>query len=73
MTPGPLLLTAATSLAAGVVIGPRWSRTWLAVTVTGTLAALLAALLVLLGNADWEWRSAFSAGRRGPCTCGSTD
>ena len=56
MTPGPLLLFAFVTLATGVAVGARRSRTWLALTVAGTAAGLSAALLVLLGAPDWEWR-----------------
>jgi hydrogenase-4 component B len=37
-------------------------RLWLALTVSGTVAGLSAALVVLLGAPDWEWRSAFALG-----------
>ncbi len=62
MTPGPLLLLALVTLALGVVVGVRHSRTWLALTVAGTVAGLGAALVVLLGAADWEWRNGFLLG-----------
>ena len=62
MTPGALLLLAATSLAAGIVSGPRFARTWLALTLLGAVAALSAALLVLGGAPDWAWRSEFHVG-----------
>ena len=62
MTPGPLLLVAFVSLATGVVVGGRLSRIWLALTVTGTVAGLSAALMVLFGKGDWEWRSGFLLG-----------
>ena len=62
MTPGPLLLIAATSLAAGIAAGPRFARLWLALTLTGTTAALSAAVLVLTGAAEWTWRSEFFGG-----------
>lgn len=62
MTPGPLLLLAFAALAAGIVVGVRLSRLWLALTVTGAVAGLCAALRVLLGAGDWEWRSAFLLG-----------
>lgn len=62
MTPGALLLFAAVSLAAGIVSGPWFSRTWLAVTLAGATAGLTAALSVLFGATDWEWRSALSLG-----------
>ena len=62
MTPGPLLLFAFVTLATGVVVGSRLSRTWLALTATGTVAGLSAALMVLFGRGDWEWRSGFLLG-----------
>ena len=62
MTPGALLLLAAFSLVAGIGSGPWFSRTWLALTLAGATAGLAAALAVLLGTADWEWRSAFTLG-----------
>ena len=62
MTPGPLLLFAFVTLATGVVVGSRLSRTWLALTATGAVAALSAALMVLFGGEDWEWRSGFLLG-----------
>ncbi len=62
MSPGLLLLLAAVGQAAGAVSGPRWPRSWLVCTLAGALAGLGAALLVLLGAPDWEWRSAFTLG-----------
>lgn len=62
MTPGVLLLLAAVSLLAGIGFGPRFSRTWLALTLTGTAAGLTAALLALPGGGDWAWRSGFLLG-----------
>ena len=62
MTPGPLLLLALVTLALGVVVGVRYPRLWLALTVAGTVAGLGAALMVLLGAADWAWRSEFRLG-----------
>jgi hydrogenase-4 component B len=59
MTPGVLLLIAAASLTAGIVAGPRFARAWLALTLTGAGTAMSAALLVLAGGPDWEWRSEF--------------
>ena len=56
MTPGSLLLLAALGLAAGVGLGPRWPRLWLVLNVVGTSAALGAAILVLGGSGEWEWR-----------------
>ena len=62
MTPASLLLVAFAALATGIVVGVRLSRLWLALTVAGAVAGLGAALLVLCGAADWEWRSAISLG-----------
>jgi hydrogenase-4 component B len=59
MMTAPLLLLAFVSLAASVVVGAKLPRTWLALTAFGCIAALGAALNVLLGHADWEWRSGF--------------
>jgi len=62
MTPGPLLLFACLTLAAGIVVAARMSRTWLALTLASVVAGFSAAVLVLLGAPDWEWRNAFSLG-----------
>ena len=62
MSPGALLLLAAVGQAAGVVCGPRWPRSWLGFTLVGVAAGLGAALLVLLGTTNWEWRSALTLG-----------
>ncbi len=62
MTSGPLLLLAAGCLAAGIATGPRRPRWWTGLTVAGTAAGLGAALLVLLGAPEWEWRSGFPVG-----------
>jgi hydrogenase-4 component B len=62
MSPGSLLLVAAASLTAGIVFGPRCARIWLALTVAGTAAALSAAVLVLTGAPEWDWRSGFLVG-----------
>jgi len=57
-----LLLIAAICLIAGMVLGPRFARLWLTLTVVGTAAALSAALCVLTGGADLIWRSSFAVG-----------
>jgi hydrogenase-4 component B len=57
----PFLLVAFVSLAAGVVLGYRSPRAWLALTVLGTFAGLCAGLQVLAGQ-DWEWRSGWLLG-----------
>jgi len=62
MTPGALLSLAAAGWVAGIACGPRFSRSWLAFTLTGAVAGLAAALSVLCGAADWEWQSLFTLG-----------
>jgi hydrogenase-4 component B len=62
VTPGPLLLLAVVASAAGIVVGSRMSRTWLALTLIGASAALAASLLVMFGPLAWEWRSGFALG-----------
>ena len=62
MTPGVLLLLAAAGLVAGILSGPWFSRAWLAFTLAAAAAGFAAALAVLLGAADWEWRGGFSPG-----------
>ena len=59
MTVGLLLFIAFASLGAGILAGLRLPRVWLLLTVTATVAGLAAALVVLLGAQDWEWRSGF--------------
>ncbi len=60
--PDVFLLFAFASLTVAVLVGARLPRTWLALTLVGAVAGLAAALMVLLGAADWEWRSGFLLG-----------
>ncbi len=62
MTPGPLLLLASAALITSLAVGAWWSRMWLALIATAASAGLGAALRVLLGGGDWEWRSGFLPG-----------
>jgi len=62
VTTGWLLLMAGAALGLSLVAGARWARAWLALTVTGAAAGLGAALYVLLGGGDWEWRNDFPPG-----------
>jgi len=62
MTPGELLFLAAACLLASIALAPKFARASLVFTGGGAIAGLLAALVILLGPADWEWRSVFSLG-----------
>jgi hydrogenase-4 component B len=62
MTLGLPFLIAFLALTASVVAGFRRPGIWLALTVTGAVAGLVAALAVLLGGDNWEWRSSFLLG-----------
>jgi hydrogenase-4 component B len=62
MTLGRLLLLAGLALATSSVAGFRRPRLWLALTVAGAAAGLIAALWVLLGGDNWEWQSGFRLG-----------
>lgn len=62
MTPGPLLALGTLALVLAIALGSRLPRTWLALTLVGTSAALAAAWQVLFGSADWDWRSGFRVG-----------
>jgi len=59
MNTGPLLLLAGLSLLTAMVIGRTAPRWWLAATVVGTGAGLVAAVGVLVGGAEWDWHSEF--------------
>lgn len=62
MTTAVLLVLAFVALAAGIATGARHPRSWLVLTLTGSAAALGAALSVMAGPPDWEWRSGFLIG-----------
>ncbi len=49
-------------MVASLLVGRAAPRVWLATTLAGVTAALLAAVIVLTGGADWEWRSSFLLG-----------
>jgi hydrogenase-4 component B len=59
---GLLLALAFSALVLAALAGRRWPRTWLALTVAGSGVALAAALFVLFGTADWEWRGTLAVG-----------
>ena len=62
MTTGSLLLFFVLAVAAGMAVGPRMPRLWLALTLAGAAAAVGAAALVLVGGQGWELRSAVRVG-----------
>jgi hydrogenase-4 component B len=59
MTPGFTLFVAALCMLLGILGGRGAPRTWVAATLVGAIAALLAAIQVLAGGAEWDWRSEF--------------
>lgn len=62
MTIGLLLLLAGVSLAAAIVMGPRFARTWLALLLASSVGGMAAVLSVFAGGVDWEWRTTFHLG-----------
>lgn len=62
MTPEPLIAVSAFGLVAGILLGPRWPRLWLALTLVAASSCLTAAVLVLGGAEEWQWRSEFPVG-----------
>jgi hydrogenase-4 component B len=62
MNVAALLLIAAAGMLSGIPAGRFAPRLWLAATLTGTAAALLAAIIALLSGVSWEWRSGFLVG-----------
>ena len=62
MTPGFLLLIALAGITIGLLTARRASRVWLAATLVGTLAALVAAVWILLSSATWNWQPDFKLG-----------
>ena len=62
MTAGHLLLFAALALLVSILTGRFARRLWLASTIAGAAAALAAAVWVLAGGAEFEWRSGFPVG-----------
>lgn len=59
---GSLLVLAFAALALGIAAGPKCPRLWIGATILGTGAGLFAALGILSGAGDFEWRSAFLLG-----------
>ena len=57
MSIGLMFLVASGMLVAGILAGGMRPRLWLATTLAGMISAHAAAVFVLGGGADWEWRS----------------
>jgi hydrogenase-4 component B len=62
MMPGALIGISVCGLVAGVVLGPRLPRLWLALTLVATSSCFAAAVQVLAGAEEWQWRSEFLLG-----------
>jgi hydrogenase-4 component B len=62
MTPGWLLSIAGAGLAAGIFSAFKLPRVWLAATLSGAVAALIAAVWMLAGGATWDWQPGFVIG-----------
>ncbi|MDI1248347.1 MAG: proton-conducting transporter membrane subunit, partial [Lacunisphaera sp.] len=62
MTPGSLLLVATLGALAAILTSRRAPRFWLAAMLMGLAAALAAAVWVLAGGGEWEWRAALAVG-----------
>ncbi|NQX02917.1 NADH-quinone oxidoreductase subunit H, partial [bacterium] len=62
MTTGWLLLLALAAWLTAIVGGMKWPRLWLSATLAGSAAVLAAALGILAGRADFEWRGGFAVG-----------
>jgi hydrogenase-4 component B len=62
MNIGTLFLIAAAGMFLAILVGRIAPRLWLAATLAGVTAALVAAVSVLTGGADWDWRSGFLLG-----------
>jgi hydrogenase-4 component B len=62
MTVGRLLCLAALAMFVSILAGRFARRIWLASTVTGTVAALLAAVSVSASGAELDWTSAYRVG-----------
>jgi len=60
--PGPTLLIAAALLLLSVFLGRFAPRLWAGTVVLGGVLAVAAAVSVLAGGPDWEWRSGISVG-----------
>lgn len=62
MTAAPLLLVAAAGMSLAILVGRVTERLWLTAMLLSMIAALVAAVRVLSGGTEWEWRSGFLLG-----------
>lgn len=65
MSTGAMLFVSVAALLLGILIARKAPRYWTVATVAGAVAAALAAISVLRGGPDWEWRSTFALGGEG--------
>ena len=64
-----LFVAATAGMLSSILIGRVAPRLWLATTLLGMAAVLVAAATVLLDGIGWEWHSEFLVGAS-RCTCG---
>lgn len=62
MSTGHLLLAASGAMLIGIGACRLAPRLWLAATLMGVFATLAAAVVVLAGGEEWDWRSGFTVG-----------
>ncbi|MFZ5496639.1 MAG: proton-conducting transporter membrane subunit [Verrucomicrobiota bacterium] len=62
MNPGPLLLVALVGTLSGALSWRTAPRVWLAGTLLGCVAALVAAAGTLTGGGEWDWSAGFRVG-----------
>jgi hydrogenase-4 component B len=62
MTTGALVAASAVAAVVSLLASRVAPRLWLAAIVVAASTALIAAMLVLTGGADWDWRSVVSIG-----------
>jgi len=60
MTPGILLFISFAGLVAGLLVACRLPRIWLAATLAGAGAALVAGIWILAAGTVWDWRPGFA-------------
>jgi hydrogenase-4 component B len=62
MMAGQFLVLALAGFAAAAVLGARFPKLWLALSLAGSLALLLASLPILAAGGLWEWRGSLALG-----------